>query len=391
MRLPLRAVAVFTLALACLVHASAAERPPAGPQAYHVYFGTYTKAPSKGIYRALLDPATGKLSPAELAAECRNPSFLAVHPNGRVLYAIDESSDPAKHPGKGVAAYAIDATSGRLSLLNEQSNGGPGPCHLAVDRDGRALVIANYSGGSVAAIALQTDGRLGAPGSVIQHAGSSVNPARQKGPHAHVVTVAPGNRHVLCADLGLDQVLVYQFDATRATLRANDPAFVRLPAGAGPRHLAFHPGGRYLYAINELLCTMAVFDFDAARGGLKEVQLISTLPPGETVKPGFSTAEVAVHPSGKFLYGSNRGHNTIVVYAIDATNGRITHVANTPTGGKTPRHFALDPAGAWLLAENQDSDTVVVFRIDPNSGRLTPTGQSLAVPSPVCAVFVVAK
>jgi 6-phosphogluconolactonase len=260
-----------------------------------------------------------------------------------------------------------------------------------VDRDGRALVVANYSGGSVAAIALQPDGRLGALGTVVQHSGSSVNPARQKGPHAHVVTVAPGNRHVLCADLGLDQVLVYQFDAATATLRANEPAFVRLPPGSGPRHLAFHPGGRTLYAINELLCTMAVFDFDAARGGLKEVQLVSTLPPGESVQPGFSTAEVAVHPGGRFLYGSNRGHNTIVVYAIDSSTGRIRHVANTPTEGKTPRHFALDPSGAWLLAENQDSDTVVVFRIDPDTGALTPTGQSLTVPSPVCAVFVAAN
>jgi len=196
---------------------------------------------------------------------------------------------------------------------------------------------------------------------------------------------------VLCADLGLDQVLVYKLDATKAALSANDPAFVRLPPGSGPRHLAFHPGGRYVYVINELLCTMAVFDFDASRGGLKDVQLISTLPPGEAVQPGFSTAEVAVHPSGKYLYGSNRGHNSIVGYAVDSTTGRLTLIAHTATGGKTPRHFAIDPTGTWLLAENQDSGNVVVFRIEPDSGRLTPTGQNLAVPSPVCAVFVAAK
>ena len=218
-----------------------------------------------------------------------------------------------------------------------------------------------------------------------------MNPARQKAPHAHVVTVAPGNRHVLCADLGLDQVLVYQFDAAKAALRANEPAFARVPAGSGPRHLAFHPNGRFLYAINELLCTMAVFTFDAARGTLQAVQSISTLPAGEVMKPEFSTAEVAVHPSGKFVFGSNRGHHTIVSYAVDAATGRLTLVGHAPTGGKTPRHFAVDPTGSWLLAENQDSGTVVVLRIDAQTGRLTPTGQSIAVPAPVCAVFVPVK
>lgn len=391
MSIPLRALAMFVLATTVATEAVAAEKKTAVPKEYFVYFGTYTKTPSKGIYRARFDSATGKLAPAEVAAECSNPSFLTVHPNGRLLYAIDESSDPVKTPGRGVAAYAIEAGSGALKFLNEQSVGGPGPCHLAVDSSGRAVVIANYSGGSVAAIALQADGRLGAPGTVIQHSGSSVNPARQKGPHAHVVTIAPGDRHVLCADLGLDEVIVYQFDAAKAALRGNEPASVRLLPGSGPRHLAFHPDGRHVYAINELLCTMAVFAFDAPRGALKELQLIPTLPPGEGVQPGYSTAEVAAHPSGKFLYGSNRGHNTIVVYAIEAATGRLSWVENTPTGGKTPRHFAIDPTGAWLLAENQDSGTVVVFGIDPQTGRLTPTGQSLAVPSPVCAVFVAAK
>lgn len=360
----------------------------AAPSEFLVYFGTYSKAPSRGIYRARLDVATGRLGPAELAAECRDPSFLAVHPNGAVLYAIDESSDPAKTPDKGLAAYAITRGSGALRLLNEQSAGGPGPCHLAVDSAGRSLVVANYSGGSVAAVSLQPDGRLGAPGSVIRHTGSSVNPARQKSPHAHVVTVAPGDRHVLCADLGLDQVLVYQLDASRASLRPNDPAFARVPPGSGPRHLAFHPNGRFVYAINELLCTMSVFAWDAARGSLQDVQLISTLPAGEPLQPSFSTAEVAVHPSGRFVFGSNRGHHSIVSYAVDAATGRLTLVGHASTGGKTPRHFAVDPTGSWLLAENQDSGTVVVLRIDSQTGRLTPTGQSVAVPFPVCAVFV---
>ena len=383
MKLPLRPL---VLSLLSAVAVSAAE-----PKEFFVYFGTYTKPPSQGIYRARLDVATGKLSAPEVAAECRDPAFLAVHPNGKFLYAIDESSDPKKTPHRGVAAYAIASGTGQLSLLNEQTVGGPGPCHLAVDADGRAVVIANYSGGSVAALALQPDGRLGAVGSVMQHKGSSVNPARQKSPHAHVVAVAPGNRHVLCADLGLDQVLVYEFDAAKASLRANEPAFARLPPGSGPRHLAFHPNGKYLYAINELLCTMAVFAFDASHGSLRDVQLISTLPPGEAMQPEYSTAEVAVHPSGRFVFGSNRGHHTIVSYAVDAATGKLTLVGHASTGGQTPRHFAVDPTGAWLLAENQDSGTVVVLRIDAQTGRLTPTGQSIAVPAPVCAVFVPAK
>ena len=386
MKNPLRTPGVLLIAATMAASLSAA----AVPKEYDVYFGTYTNArtASKGIYRARLEVATGKLSPAEVAAECKDPAFLAVHPNGKILYAIDESSDPAKRPGKGLAAYGIAARTGVLTLLNEQSNGGPGPCHLTVDAEGKCVLVANYGGGSVAAVALLPDGRLGAPGTFVQHTGSSVNPARQKEPHAHAVALSPDQRFVLAADLGLDQVLVYRLDAAKAGLRAHDPAFAKLPPGSGPRHLAFHPGGKFLYVINEMLCTMAVLAWDAARGTLSEVQTISTLPPGETVKPGTSTAELAVHPSGKFLFGSNRGHHSIVVYAIDAATGRLTHVENQPTQGRTPRHFAVDPTGAWLLAENQDSGTVVVFAIDAKTGRLTPTGQSLAVPAPVSAVFV---
>ncbi len=362
----------------------------AAPKEFLVYFGTYTNAKtgSKGIYRARLDVATGKLSAAELAAECRDPSFLAVHPSGKFLYAIDESSDPEKSPGRGLAAYAIGAKGGALTLLNEQSNGGPGPCHLAVDREGKCVIVANYSGGSVAAVALLPNGRLGEPGTVVQHTGSSVNSARQKEPHAHAVALSPDQRLVLAADLGIDLIMAYRLDATRAGLRPNAAAYAKMPPGSGPRHLAFHPSGNFLYVINELLCTMSVFTFDAARGILSDQQNISTLPPGEMLQRGYSTAELAVHPSGKFLFGSNRGHNSIVVYAIDAGSGRLTHVENQSTQGRTPRHFGVDPTGKWLLAENQDSGTVVVFAIDQKTGRLKPTGQSLDVPAPVSAVFV---
>lgn len=387
----LHAAGIFTL---CGVYAAtsfAAQKSEEPPKAYFVYFGTYTKAKSKGIYRARLDTATGRLSPADLAAECKDPAFLAVHPTERFFYAIDEGTDPVKTPGRGVRAYALDGHTGALTFLNEQSAGGAGPCHLTVDPDGKCVLVANYGAGSVAALPLSGDGRLGAPAVVVQHAGSSVNPTRQKGPHAHGIYVAPGKRFALTPDLGLDQVLIYRFDAGKATLTPNTPAFAKLDPGAGPRHLAFHPGGKFVYVINEMLCTMTAFSYDAQRGEMKELQTVSTLPPGETVRQGYSTAEVLAHPNGKFLYGSNRGHNSIVAYAIDTKTGRLRQIEITPTQGRTPRHFAIDPTGSWLLAENQGSDTVVVFRIDADSGRLTPTGQVLDVPVPVCAVFVRAK
>jgi 6-phosphogluconolactonase len=359
-----------------------------GAASYHVYFGTYSKPNSRGIYRAALDSATGKLGPAEVAAEARDPAFLAVHPNGRYVYAIMESSDPAKTPGRGVMAYAVEPKTGALTLLNEQSAGGPGPCHLEVDRTGRTVLVANYSGGSVAALPIGADGKLGAAKTVLAHAGSSVHPTRQQRPHAHAINVAPDNRFALVPDLGIDKVMVYRLDAAQSTLAPHAPAFVALPPGSGPRHLAFRPDGKFVYVINELLCTMAVFRYEAAAGTLAPVQTVSTLPAGETVRPGFSTAEVVTHPSGKFLYGSNRGHDSIAVFAVNPDNGFLDSIQHVPTGGKTPRHFAVDPTGRWLLAENQNSDTVTVFAIDARTGRLTPTGQSLAVPSPVCAVFV---
>ena len=389
-----RLASTFTLLFAALTSLAAA------PQAYHVYFGTYTnaKTESQGIYRSRLDVATGRLSPAELAAPAKDPAFLARHPNGKFLYALDESSDPKRTPTTGLSAYAIDPTTGALTLLNQQSPGGPGPCHLAVDATGQTLLVANYSGGSVSAISLQPDGRLGALGSIVKHTGSSVNPGRQKAPHAHGIYFAPDNRFAFAPDLGIDRVIAYRITPATAqlTLHPSSPsappssvtAGTVLPPGSGPRHLTFHPTGKFVYVINELLCTMTAFAYDSAAGTLTSLQTISTLPPGESIPKGTSTAEVQVHPNGRFLYGSNRGANTLVVYAIDEKTGLLTHIENVSTLGKTPRHFALDPTGTWLLAENQDSSTVAVFRVDPKSGRLTPSGPLVAVPAPVSAVFV---
>jgi 6-phosphogluconolactonase len=254
-----------------------------------------------------------------------------------------------------------------------------------VDHQGKNVLVANYGGGSVAVLPVQEDGRLRPASSFIQHKGSSVDKGRQEGPHAHSINVDAGNRFAVAADLGLDKLLIYKFDADKGTLTANDPPFASVAPGSGPRHFAFHPLAPYAYVINEMKSTVTAFNYDRNRGELKEIQTLSTLP--EEVK-GDSTAEVQVHPSGKFVYGSNRGHNSIAIFQVDDKTGRLTAAGHQPTGGKTPRNFGIDPTGRYLLAANQDSDTITVFRIDPKSGKLTPTGQKVDVPRPVCVKFV---
>ena len=354
-----------------------------------VYIGTYTGAKSKGIYVSRFDPATGRLTAPELAVATASPSFLALHPSRRFLYAVGETAIWHGKRVGAVSAFSMDAKTGQLTLLNRQSSGGAGPCHLAVDRSGKCLLVANYGNGSIAALPIQADGALAEPGTVIQHQGSSVNPARQAGPHAHFITTDPANRFALACDLGLDQVLVYRLDPAKAALVANDPPFASVKPGSGPRHLAFHPSGRFVFLINEMSSTLTAFAYDAKRGALKELQTVSTLP--EKFAGNRSGAEVQVHPSGKFVYGSNRGHDSIAVFGFDPKSGQLTCLEHQPTQGKTPRHFALDPTGQWLLAENQDSDSIVVFRVDAKTGRLSPTGQTVSVGAPACAVFVPVK
>jgi 6-phosphogluconolactonase len=354
-----------------------------------VYFGTYTGAKSKGIYVSRFDPVTGRLAAPELAAATASPSFLALHPSRQFLYAAGETSILNSKRVGAVSAFSVNAKTGRLTFLNRQSSGGEGPCHVAVDETGKCLLVANYGDGSIAALPIQADGALAEPGTVIQHKGSSVNPTRQAGPHAHSMTIDPDNRFVLACDLGLDQVLVYRFDPAKATLVANDPPFVAVKPGLGPRHLAFHPSGRVVFLISEMGSALTAFTYDAKRGTLKELQTISTLP--EKFSGNSAGAEVQMHPSGKFVYGSNRGHDSIAVFGFDANHGQLTSLQYQPTQGKIPRHFALDPTGQWLLAENQGSDSVVVFRVDAKTGRLRPTEQTITVGSPVCAVFVPAE
>jgi 6-phosphogluconolactonase len=324
-----------------------------------------------------------------LVAATPNPSFLAIHPNRRFLYAVGEKSDPGGKRAGAVCAFSLDGKTGKLTSLNQQSSGGMGPCHLSVDQTGKCLLVANYGSGSIAALPIEADGTLAEPSAIIQHQGSSVNPQRQSGPHAHFVTPDPANRFALACDLGLDKVLVYRLDPARGGLAANDPPFASVKPGSGPRHLAFDPSGRYAFLLNEMGWTLTAFAYDEKRGTLKELQTLATLPEG--FAGNNTSAEVQVHPSGKFVYCSNRGHNSIAVFAFDPGSAKLTFVERQVTQGKTPRYIAIDPTGRWLLAENQDSDGVVVFRVEAKTGRLSPTGQVVEVGAPVCAVFLSIK
>jgi 6-phosphogluconolactonase len=374
----------FALMTLFSVPSAAVAKGAAGE--YLVYVGTYTGQKSKGIYAYRFNARTGSVTALGVAGETVNPSFLAIHPNHKYLYAANEVGDFAGGHAGAVSAFALDARTGKLTFLNQVSSQGADPCYLVVDSTGRNVLVANYGSGTVAVIRLEKDGRLGAASSVIQHSGSSVDRARQEGPHAHSINLSADNRFAIAADLGLDELLVYRFDADRGTLQANDPPFAKVNPGAGPRHFVFHPSGRFAYVISEIQCTITAFAFDAAHGTLRQLQTLSTLPQGFAGQN--DDAEVRVHPSGKFVYGSNRGHDSIALFAVDPERGTLRLVENISTQGKTPRNFNLDPTGTYLFAANQDTDNVVIFRVDPDTGHLTPTGQVLSVPSPVCVRFV---
>jgi 6-phosphogluconolactonase len=356
-----------------------ADEPKA--EKMRVYIGTYTSGKSKGIYRADLDLKTGALSEPTLAVETRDPSFLAIHPSHQFLYAVGEGG------GKGISAFAIEKD-GDLKLLNAESVKGSGPCHISLDKEGKHAFVANYGSGSIACLPIGADGKLGEASSAIQHKGSSVDPGRQKEPHAHSINLDPANKFVFAADLGLDKVLVYRFDPANGKLTPNDPPHATVAPGSGPRHFAFHPSGKYAYVINEMLLTVTGFTYDADKGVLKEIQTISTVP---APKKGGSTAEIVVHPSGKFLYGSNRGHNTIAIFKIDEETGKLTLVGHQGKTIKEPRNFAIEPTGRFLLVGNQNGASVSVFRIDQKSGELELVGEPVSVPNPVCIRFMAVK
>jgi 6-phosphogluconolactonase len=381
----MRRVLSAFLFLALMMSLTTRAADPSDGKKMWVYIGTYTGKKSKGIYKCDFDPATGKLSEPELVAETTSPSFLAIHPNQKLLYAVGEVGEFQKQKTGAVSAFGIDEKTGKLAFLNAQASGGRGPCHVTVDKTGKTVLVANYGEGSCASLPLEADGKLAPAASVHQHKGSSVDKGRQEGPHAHSVNISPDNKFAFCADLGLDQVLIYKLDASKGTMTPNDPPHAKVEGGSGPRHFAFHPSGKFAYTNGEMTSTVIAMTYDAGKGALNPFQIVSTLP--EATK-GNSTAEVVVHPSGNFLYCSNRGHNSIAVFSIDKETGKLTAVGHQGEGIKVPRNFNIDPTGKWLLVANQNGDSVIVFEIDQKTGNLKPTGFKVEVGSPVCVKFL---
>jgi 6-phosphogluconolactonase len=379
---------VLVLSLATVISAKESSK-----NKYLLFVGTYTEKESKGIYAYRYDAASNQLTPLGVAAETTNPSFLAIDPSRRFLYAVNELQNYKGASSGAVSAFAInlgtdDRRTPILSLLNQVASRGADPCYIAFDKTGKYALVANYTGGSVSGFPVQADGHIGDPSAFVQHRGSSVNKERQESPHAHWIETTPDNRFAIAVDLGLDELLVYHFDASKGTLTPNDPPYARLDPGAGPRHLAFHPNGKFAYVVNELQSTITAFSYDPGRGVLEKLKTVSTLPRG--FSGSNDTAEIRIHPNGKFLFASNRGHDSIAVFSVDSRTGALTLVDHFPTQGKTPRNFEIDPSGKLLFVANQGSDNIVVFRIDADNGRLTPTGKTLNVPSPVCLKFMLA-
>ena len=355
---------------------------------YLAYVGTYTEegSKSKGIYAYRFDEDSGQITSLGLAAETTNPSFVALHPNGRFLYAVNEVQNYKGANSGGVSAFSIDRSTGKLKFLNEVRSRGADPCYIMVDKAGKHVLVANYTGGSIAVFPVLADGKLGEASELVQHAGHGKDPKRQEGPHAHSIDLSPDNRFAFVDDLGLDELKVYKYDSARGSLTPNTPAFAKLDPGAGPRHFVLHPSGKFAYVVAEMGCTVTAFSVDLKQGTLHRLQTVSTLP--KDFKGENDDAEIHIHPSGRFLYASNRGHDSIAVFAVDSQKGTLTEIEDVPTQGKIPRSFEIDPTGNFLFAENQKSDDIVVFRIDGNSGKLTATGQKLDVGSPVDVKFL---
>jgi len=365
-----------------LAAVSSASAQTAGRLAF---VGTYTNEKSHGIFSFRFNDQTGTFTPLGLAIETPSPSFIIASADGRYLFAVNEVSTYNGEPSGSVSSFAIDRTTGKLTWLSTQSSKGTSPCHLALDRTGRFLAVANYSSGTFAVLPVSPDGKLGASVAVVKQLGSGPNKERQEGPHAHQVLFSADNRFLIGVDLGADRVAVYKFNATTGALTQNEPAGFMTTGGSGPRHLAFHPDGVHAFLISELASTITPLTWDGAAGSLKAGTPVSTLP--ADFKARSSTAEVAVHPNGKFVYGSNRGHDSIAIFSTDAA-GALTPVGFEPTRGKTPRHFAIAPGGRWLVAANQESGTLAVFRIDEATGKLNASGALVEAGTPVCVLFL---
>jgi 6-phosphogluconolactonase len=394
--LPLR-TALLSSVLAALIPARAelpGEVPMKGDadQETLVYVGTNTGPKSKGIYLYRLQAKNDVVSqnillvPMGLAAETPSPTFLALDEKRRLLFAANEVDTYQGRAVGAVSSFSIDAKSGKLTQLSQQSSMGPGPCQLVLDKSGKYLLVANYAGGSVAVLPVSGDGKIGPATCSIQHKGKGADPKRQAGPHAHCVTLDPSNKIAFVCDLGLDKVIAYRFDAEHGTLTADEALTISTKPGAGPRHLVFRPDGKYAYVVNEINSTVTGYAYDATSGKLTELQTESTLP---AYFDGPNTAaEIAVHPSGKWLYVSNRGNETVVLFDIDRDTGKITYTEEQNTGGKKPRHFSLQPNAKHMVIANQGSDNLLVTRVDDTNGRLKPSGIFSEAPSPTCAVFL---
>lgn len=374
---------IARLGAGALAAAGCAAPQNRGSDVTPLYIGTYTRGRSRGIYRARMDAGTGAITVDGVTEGIRNPSYLALSPNHAHLYAVSEVGDFAPLSG-GLVAYEIDRGGG-LRELNRQPSRGADPCYVSVDATGRWLFVANYTGGNAAVLPIASDGSLGEPVEVVQHEGSSADPRRQRGPHAHWVAADPANRFVFVVDLGIDRVAGYRFDASTGALRPAENAGVAARPGAGPRHLDFHPDGRRACVINELDSSLTALSYDPATGSMESLGSVSTLPEGFTGDN--SCADVHVHPGGEYVYGSNRGHDSIAVFRMDRATGRLTLVQHQSTLGRVPRNFAIHPGGRFLVAANQESDSLVVFAIDSATGRLSPVGDPIDVPVPVCVRF----
>jgi 6-phosphogluconolactonase len=364
---------VLALALASLVTTASAADPL-------VFVTAFAPGEKGGIHAYTFDLNEGTLQPLHRTGGVENPFFLAVSPDRRFLYSIHAKEFGGKE-NEHVAAFELVGRTGELKLLNRQSSMGTASCYLEVDQTGRMLVVANYSSGSVASLPIKADGSLGEHVSFFHHKGSSVNPDRQKEPHAHCIVVSPDNKFAFAADLGIDQILCYQLDPPVAKLTPNKVPFAKAPAGAGPRHLTFHPSGKRAYVINELANSVSVFDYDAAAGTLTERQTISTLP--ADFKGTSYCADVKITPDGRYLYGTNRGHDSIACYRIN-DDGRLSLIAIEPSRGKGPQNLAITPDGKWLLCANMPGNNIAVFRLDPKTGGLKSTGEPVKQTSPSC-------
>ncbi|MCL4860678.1 MAG: lactonase family protein [Caldilineaceae bacterium] len=358
---------------------------------YLVFVGTYTgklghvEGKAKGVYAYRVDAATGAMTELSVAPGVVNPSFVALDPQYRYLYAVSEVIDESGKSGGGVAAFRVDRSAGALTALNTRSSGGAGPCYVTVDATGKWVLTANYNSGSVIVHPIQPDGSLGEASDFKQHVGSSVNPQRQEGPHAHSFVIAPDNRFAYAPDLGMDKVMIYSLDTEKGKLTPGAQPFAQTEPGGGPRHFDFHPNRKFAYCNLEIGNKVIVFAYDEASGGLQEIQSISTVPADFSGRS--HTADLHIHPSGRFLYCSNRGHDSIAMYAVDEATGKLTFLGAESTQGQTPRNFAIDPTGTLLLAANQNSSTVAAYHIDQKTGRLAPTGVISDVPTPVCLKF----